>query len=125
MTALENSQYGWAATYFAAMIGEQVLTALTFGQGAAVKQGTQCVLNTAARTAPRNLAEQLALEEAKGGAGKRIMEDMIKDPRYPKELWAKMQHVHTITNPDGSKTHIVIHYWRNLKTGLQRGFKFT
>jgi hypothetical protein len=35
MTAVENGQYGWAGAYFAGMVGEQVLTALTFGQGAA------------------------------------------------------------------------------------------
>ncbi len=40
MTSLENRQYGWAGAYFAGMLGEQVLTALTFGQGAAAQGAT-------------------------------------------------------------------------------------
>jgi len=67
------------------------------------------------RTDPRNLAEQLALEEAKGGAGSRIMQGQINDPAYPENVWAKMQHVHGDT---------VVHYWQNLKTGVREGYKF-
>ncbi len=67
-----------------------------------------------------NLSEQLALEEAQAGAGTRIMEGQIKDPKYPEDVWAKMQHVHR--NPDGTK--ITIHYWENLQTGAREGFKF-
>lgn len=73
-----------------------------------------------ARTSPRNLAEKLTLDEAQGGAGKRIMQGKINDPKYPEDLFAKMQHVHQ--NPDGTKT--VIHYWENLQTGSREGFKF-
>jgi hypothetical protein len=68
----------------------------------------------------RNLAEKLSLDEAKGGAGRRIMLGKINDRRYPENVWAKMQHVHR--HPDGTQT--VIHYWENLQTGAREGFKF-
>ncbi|HEX8172203.1 MAG TPA: RHS repeat-associated core domain-containing protein [Thermoanaerobaculia bacterium] len=74
----------------------------------------------AVRTEATNLAEQLTLEEAKAGAGRRIMEGRIDDLRYPEQIWAKMEHVHV--NPEGVK--IVIHYWKNLVTGVMEGFKF-
>lgn len=74
----------------------------------------------AARTAPRNLAEKLALDEAKGGAGKRIMQGKINDPKFPEDVWAKMQHVHE--HPGGTQT--VVHYWENLQTAAREGFKF-
>ena len=54
------------------------------------------------------------------GAGERIMKGLIKDPAYPEEIWAKMQHVHEAL--DG-ESKIVIHYWENLETGLRTGFK--
>jgi hypothetical protein len=53
-------------------------------------------------------------------AGRRIMQGKINDPRYPENVWAKMQHVHP--HPDGTQT--VIHYWENLQTGAREGFKF-
>ena len=61
------------------------------------------------RTEPKNLSEQLALEEAKSGAGKEIEElkDKIKDPRYPKEEWQKKQHLHE----DANGNAINIHYF--------------
>jgi RHS repeat-associated protein len=75
---------------------------------------------SATRTEASNLAEQLALKEAEGGAGSRIMKGAIKDSNFPEDAWAKMQHIHT--NPDGTK--IVIHYWENLTNGTRNGFKF-
>ena len=72
------------------------------------------------RTDPRNLSEQLALEEARSGPGKRILEDKIRDPKYPEDTWKKMQHAHP--NPDGTNT--TIHYWENVQTGVREGFKF-
>jgi hypothetical protein len=72
------------------------------------------------RTQPNNLAEQLTLQEAQAGAGSRIMQGQIKDPRYPSDVCAKMQHTHS--NPDG--TNIVIHYWQNLVNGVRSAFKF-
>ena len=71
------------------------------------------------RRNPRNLAEQLSLEEVYGGAGYRIMENKaLGDPRYiGMEKW---QHVHT--QPDGSK--IVIHFIVDPQTGARTDFKF-
>jgi uncharacterized protein RhaS with RHS repeats len=73
------------------------------------------------RTVAGNLAEQLALQAAKAGAGERIMKGLINDPKYPEEIWAKMQHVHY--DLEAGK-NIVIHYWENLQTGVREGFKF-
>jgi len=74
----------------------------------------------AVRSQPANLAEKFTLDEAMGGAGRRIMQGRIKDPRYPENVWAKMEHVHN--HPGGGRT--VIHYWENLRTGAREGFKF-
>jgi RHS repeat-associated protein len=76
--------------------------------------GAKCVA-AVVRTEARNLAEQIALKEAEAGAGNRIMEGLIKDPQFPENIWAKMQHVHGDTT---------IHYWQNLQTGERIGFKF-
>lgn len=40
VTAIENGNYGQALSYFTGMLGEQVMTALTFGQGYLAKQAT-------------------------------------------------------------------------------------
>ena len=74
------------------------------------------------RTEPKDLSEQLALDEAKAGAGDEMekLKDKIKDPRYPKEYWAKKQHIHE--KPDG--TNINVHYWEHRLTGQRHGFKF-
>ena len=75
------------------------------------------------RTEPKDLSEQLALEEAKAkpqNPEEEIMKDKIKDPRYPPKEWKKMKHVHE--QPDGTK--IDIHYWEHRTTGAKHGFKF-
>jgi hypothetical protein len=74
------------------------------------------------RTKPKNLEEQLALEEARANPGKEIPQKKleIKDPNFPKEDWAKKQHIHEEIN--GS--NINIHYWENRHTGERNGFKF-
>lgn len=72
----------------------------------------------AVRTEARSLAEHLTMSEAKAGAGTEIMQGKIKDAT--RAGWAKMQHVHV--NPDG--TNIVIHYWKNIETGVTEFFKF-
>ena len=81
--------------------------------------------------APTNLAEQLTLEEAMGGAGERIMQGKIKDLRYPEDVFAKMQHVHEhpeLLDAQGKLlqegTNTVVHYWQDLITGIREGFKF-
>ena len=73
-----------------------------------------------AREEPKNLAEQLALEEAKENEGKQIMQDKINDPKYPREEWKKMQHNHESLD----NTNIELHYWENVKNGEKTGFKF-
>jgi len=132
MTAIENRQYGMAALQFGGMLSEQVLFALTLGEFQAVRAaittsmqvagraGEQCVVKEAARTEAQNLAEHLAMEEARAGAGGRIMEGAIRDPRFPADTWAKMQHVHTTFAGED----IVIHYWQRLIDGFRTGFKY-
>ena len=73
-----------------------------------------------ARTEPKDLDEQLILEEAKTNEGKQIMQDKIKDPKYSKEEWKKMQYNHK--SLDGVNTEV--HYWENIETGEKIGFKF-
>ncbi len=73
-----------------------------------------------ARIEARNLAEQLTLNEAKAGAGKRIMQGKIKDPNFPADTWKKMQHVHNTSEGQ----NITIHYWQRIKDGFATGFKF-
>ncbi|HEX4840345.1 MAG TPA: hypothetical protein VFU89_07895 [Rhabdochlamydiaceae bacterium] len=70
-------------------------------------------------TEPRNLQQQLALQEAKANPGMPCKNMTIKDPKYV-DNWTKMQHQHV--NPDGTK--INIHYWQNKNTGEKTGFKF-
>ncbi|WP_153137271.1 RHS repeat-associated core domain-containing protein [Paraburkholderia agricolaris] len=80
-----------------------------------------CIGPGTVRTVASTLAEQLALDAAKAGAGERIMQGLINDSRYPGDVWAKMQYVH----PDAQTgKNIVIHYWNNLVTGVSEGFKF-
>jgi RHS repeat-associated protein len=73
------------------------------------------------RTDPQNLCEKLTMDEAKGGAGKRIMQGKINDPRYPEDKFAKMEWTHYDCN---GKKVATIHYWKNLETGELSGFKF-
>jgi hypothetical protein len=78
------------------------------------------VVSVGARVEARNLSEQLTLSEARAGAGERIMQGNMRDPRFPADTWGKFQHVHT--TPEGES--IVIHYWERLVDGLRTGFKF-
>jgi len=72
---------------------------------------------------PNDLCEQLALAEAKAGAGVPIMGSMADAPRlvavYGPGPWIKMQHTHVC--PDGRK--LVIHYFSNGR-GLNVELKF-
>ncbi len=75
------------------------------------------------RVDPKNLSEQLTLEEAKAkpqNSKEEIMQGKIKDSRYPEKEWKKVEHTHE--KPDGTK--IDIHYWENRITGARHGFKF-
>jgi hypothetical protein len=68
--------------------------------------------------APGNLAEKLLFEEAAAN-GTRIMAGRIADPRYPEEIFSKMEWTHR--GLDGTKT--TVHYWLNRITGEAFGFK--
>ena len=92
----------------------------TGAESSELSSGSPNELGKVPRTEPQNLAEKLTMDEAKGGAGDPIMRGKINDPKYPEDVWAKMQHVHQ--NPDG--TTITVHYWKNLLTGDLEGFKF-
>ena len=48
------------------------------------------------------------------------MSDKIKDPKFPKEEWKKMQYNHK--SLDG--INIEIHYWENIVSGEKVDFKF-
>ena len=69
------------------------------------------------RRTPTNLSEKLAMDEAMGGAGKKVMSG-LNDPKF--KGMEKWQHVHR--NPDGTIT--VIHYVRDPATGNLLDFKF-
>jgi len=86
--------------------------------GKIIGRSTKCAPKSAVQTVPKNLAEKLILGEARGGAGTRIMKGKIIDPKYPADVWKKMQHVHVA--PGGSKSV----YWENIQTGTREGFKF-
>jgi RHS repeat-associated protein len=74
-------------------------------------------------TQPRDLCEQLALAEAKAGAGEPIISALGDAPRlvthYGPGLWVKMQHKHRCV--DGRL--LVIHYFSN-RRGLNVELKF-
>ena len=83
------------------------------------------VLPGRVRTEPRNLREKLALDEARTGAGYRIMQGKIKQSyRFPEDQWAKMAHTHAHRDVLGNPYESVIHFWQNLETGFRKGFKF-
>ena len=54
------------------------------------------------------------------GEGERIVSGKINDPRYPEDVWKKMEY--GMERPNGKE--IVIHYWENILTGGRKGFKF-
>ncbi len=84
------------------------------------QQASTSISNTnSVRTEPKNLAEQLTMQEAQSGQGRPIMEGKIKDPNW--QGWQKMQHSHLDLN---TNKNITIHYWHNPKTNVNTGFKF-
>ncbi|MFY1047878.1 RHS repeat-associated core domain-containing protein [Chryseobacterium sp. GP-SGM7] len=70
-----------------------------------------------ARYDPKDLQEQLAIEEAESGEGDTIMSGKLKDPKYNHNT--KMKHTHD--HGDGTKTEV--HYDINNQTGKRSGFK--
>jgi len=73
---------------------------------------------------PNDFCEQLALAEAKAGAGTQIMSNLADEPRlishYGGGPWIKKQHVHIC--PNGRK--LVIHYFSSLSSGKNVELKF-
>jgi hypothetical protein len=74
-----------------------------------------------ARTEPKDLQEQLTLEEAKGGAGEPIMQGRLKDPKYNSKTGTHDKMGHNHDHGDGTSTEV--HYDRNRKTGEGSGYK--
>lgn len=72
----------------------------------------------------RNLPEQMALESARSGAGRVIIENLGDAPRlvahYGPGQWVKMENV--VRGIDGNVT---VHWFRNLTSGQNVEFKFT
>ncbi len=53
-TAIESGEYGLSALYFGAMVGEQVIFALSLGQSSAYRVGGKCVVSNSVRHGPLN-----------------------------------------------------------------------
>ncbi|MEJ5052460.1 RHS repeat-associated core domain-containing protein, partial [Chryseobacterium culicis] len=70
-----------------------------------------------ARYEPKDLQEQLTIEEAESGEGDTIMSGKLNDPKYNHNT--KMKHTHD--HGDGTKTEV--HYDINNQTGKRSGFK--
>jgi RHS repeat-associated protein len=115
-----------AAATAAANMGLQWLINKVHGDGAATCPGSvsgaadpRSDANNPPRSDPTTLQEQLGMGEAQSGGGSKIMDGKINDPAYA-GTHQKMQYLHEL--PDGSS--INIHYWREITTGLDSGFKF-
>ena len=84
------------------------------------QQASTSISNTnSVRTEPKNLAEQLTMQEAQSGQESPIMQGKIKDPNW--QGWQKIEHYHLDLN---TNKNITIHYWHNPKTNVNTGFKF-
>lgn len=72
---------------------------------------------------PNNLPEQMGMNSAKEGYGQVIIRDLGDAPRldalYGPGTWVKMQNV-----ARGIDQNVVVHWFRNLDTGVNAEFKF-
>lgn len=88
-----------------------------------VPEATNVLKGPIADAVPKNLPEQMALDAAKQGAGRQIMDNLADAPRlianYGQGTWVKMQYVLR-----GNYSNVTVHYFRNLDTGLDVEFKF-
>ncbi len=73
------------------------------------------------RTEPKDLQEQLTLDEAKSGQGEKIMQGKLKDGKYDPETGTVDKMGHNHDHGDGTSTEV--HYDRNRKTGEGSGYK--
>jgi RHS repeat-associated protein len=74
------------------------------------------------RTKPKDLKEQLTLEEAKSGQGEDIMGGRLKDRKYDPETGTHKKKGHTHDHEDGTVTDV--HYDQDVKTGEGSNYKF-
>ncbi|MFT4927026.1 MAG: RHS repeat-associated protein [Phenylobacterium sp.] len=72
------------------------------------------------RTEPKDLEEQLTLEEAQGGAGEEY-KGKLGDPKYDNNTGTKIKITHNHQHGDGTSTEV--HYDKDKKTGEGSGHK--
>lgn len=72
------------------------------------------------RSEPKDLQEQLTLEEAKGGAGEK-WDGKLQDPKYDSETGSHDKIRYNHDHGDGTSTEV--HYDRNRTTGEGSGYK--
>lgn len=135
LVTIENGSYynayGYVVRYLTQSIENdydaQLMMAAPFAgalRGAFRATAKQVLKGAIADVVPKNLAQKLALEEAKSGAGEVIIRNLGDSARlqavHGPGQWVKMQHVHKAL--DGSM--MVIHWFRNLTTGMNVEFKF-
>jgi hypothetical protein len=101
----------------AAIILDKAFEAVSEIRGAASVQSQRLGFEW---TEAQTLDEQIAIEQAKTGAGRRIMSGPFGDPRYSSRGWEKFEYI-TYAR-DGNK--IQIHYMRNALTRETGQFKF-
>jgi hypothetical protein len=125
-TATYIQSHPEAATSINAAI-HQIATGGKYGLGGVYNEGGDAQsdeggakIKTGARTEPRDLQEQLALEEAKAGAGKDYSGD-LGDPKYHPVTGTEDKKTHSHDHGDGTTTEI--HYDVNRSTGERSGFK--
>ncbi|MGD9017884.1 MAG: RHS repeat-associated core domain-containing protein, partial [Desulfobacterales bacterium] len=68
-TAIENGEYGLSALYFGAMVGEQVLFALSLGQSSAYRVGGKCVVSKIGT----NLLEDIAAQATRNPNSNKVV----------------------------------------------------
>jgi hypothetical protein len=78
-------------------------------------------LSMGARTSANTLAEQMAMNAARAGAGASAGMQAMNDPRLQVGNWEKMQYL-----VQGAANQVVanVHYVRETLTGIVKDFKF-
>ena len=119
-----NVACGAAATAVAEAVGGLALLGGVLSIPGDSAEPQSCPKPAIADVEPGDLCEQLALAEAKAGAGVVIMTALADEPRlishYGAGPWVKKQHTHVCS--DGRK--LVIHYFHSLTSGLNVELKF-
>jgi hypothetical protein len=84
------------------------------------KEGDKGEKGSGERTKPRDLQEQLAMEEAKGGAGEPYR-GKLSDKKYDSTTGTHNKKTHNHNHGDGTSTEV--HYDVDRRTGEKSGFK--